>query len=290
MGNTAESAHSVDITRENFSADVIEASESVPVVVDFWAPWCGPCQTLMPLLMRLAEEYAGAFRLAKVNIDEQPELATQFGVRSVPTVKVIRLGEVVDEFLGALPEAQIRDVLDRYVERTSDKLAADALAQIERGEVEAGLSALAAAADSDPENYRTRLALAEAQTQAGDYDGAAATLRALPADVATKPTVVNLQARLDFATVARSAPPQETLEAAVEADPDNSEARYQLAARRVLGGDYEAAMDQLLEILRRDRAYGDDAGRKGLLKVFELLGGKGELVNRYRGRMSAALY
>jgi len=285
-----ESAHSVDVTRETFPAQVIEASEAVPVVVDFWAPWCGPCQTLMPLLSQLAEAYAGAFRLAKINIDEQPELATQFGVRSVPTVKVVRRGEVVDEFLGALPESQIRAVLDRHVERASDQHAAAALAQIERGEVEAGLAALAAAADEDPDNHRVRLALAEAQTQAGRYEAAAATLKALPVDVAAEPAVAGLQARLDFASAAQGAPSIEALEAAIEANPDDCEARYRLSAHRVLRGEYEAAMDQLLEVMRRDRAWGEDAGRKGLLKVFELLGGQGELVQRYRSRLSAALY
>lgn len=285
-----QSAYIYDVTEARFEADVIEASRSVPVLVDFWAPWCGPCQMLMPMLSKLAESYAGKFRLAKVNIDEQPGLATQYGVRSVPTVKLFRHGTVVDEFMGALPEGQLRGFVDRHIERESDRRLAEALTRLEADPGDEALDQVAAAAELDPDNHRVRLQAADTLLQAGRLDSAAALLGDLPIDVQTEPQAIALSARLEFANAARDAPSHEELSARIEQNPGDCAARYQLAARHLQAGDYEPAMEQLLEIVRRDRRWREDAGRKGLLKVFELLGNRGDLVHRYRGKMSAALF
>jgi putative thioredoxin len=279
----------IDITADDFAASVLERSRAVPVLVDFWASWCGPCKMLMPLLEKLAGEYQGQFLLAKANIDEQQELAAHYGVQSVPTVKVFRHGEVVDEFLGVQSEAAIRAIIDRYVERRSDRAFAEAQAAYARGEVEEALEAGRAAADSDPQNHRLAIALAEMLLEQDRLDEAEARLRALPADIGAEEAVGMLLARLEFARVAYDAPAAEELASSVAANPDDSEARYRLGCRRVVAGDYEGAMEQFLELMRRNRSYGDDAARKALLKVFDILGG-GELVQRYRTRMARLLY
>lgn len=279
-----------DATAENFASEVVQTSFRLPLLVDFWAPWCGPCRTLMPLLTRLADEYAGLFLLAKANIDEQQSLAMQFGVRSVPTVKLFRNGEVVEEFLGAQPEAVIRQMLDRHVERESDRLIASALEISRAGRGGEARRMVESARAKEPENPKLTLALAELALAADDFAACRNLLESLPRDLREEPTTRRLLHRLEFGEIAAGAPQTRDLLARIAANPRDSEARYQLAAKRVLGEDYEGAMEQLLELLRRDRAYGDDAGRAGLLKVFELLGGGGDLVNRYRSLLFNALH
>ncbi len=280
----------VDVTQDDFQTQVVEASAQVPVLVDFWAEWCGPCKMLMPVLSQLAQAYAGQFILAKVNIDTQSDLANRFAVRSVPTVKLFRHGQVVDEFLGVQSEAQIRTLLDRHIERASDKLASEAIAQLEAGDPAQALRLLQQALADDPHNSRVVMTLAEVYMQLGDHEEAWTLLKGLPLKVTNEPAISALLARLAFISLAAKAPPLEALEETVAQRPTDSAARYQLSARYIARGEYEPALQHLLEIVRHDRAYDDDAGRKGLLKVFEILGGGDALVSRYRTLMSAALY
>jgi putative thioredoxin len=284
-----QSPHVVDCTTADFPEAVLATSRRLPVVVDFWAPWCGPCRTLMPLLTRLAGEYGGQFLLAKVNIDEQPELASRFGVRSVPTVKLFRDGAPVDEFMGALPESAIRQFLDRHVPKVSDLAIDAALQAAERGDMAGAERQLDELLRSEPENVKGLLALARLQFEERHYTAAAATLERLPPSARDEAPVQQLAAALHFAGVAADAPPSPALEQRIAANPRDSEARYQLAGRLMMEGSHAAGMDQLLEILRRDRKYGDDAGRTGLLLAFQLLGDH-ELVARYRGLMFNALH
>lgn len=279
-----------DVTTENFSDVVLENSQRVPVLVDFWAPWCGPCQTLMPLLTHLAEVYGGQFILAKINIDEQQDLAMRFGVRSVPTVKIFRNGEMVDEFLGALPESAIRDFLDKYVERESDRVLAQAKAFLAEGDLDQAVETASRALSMEPENKRSHIGLAEILLAVGRNAEARQVIDAMPANIRTEPEVARLAARAEFADVAANAPEEDELENRIAQDPSDSEARYLLSARRVMQGQYEGAMEQLLELVRRDRAFGNDAGREALLKIFDMLGGEGDLVSRYRRLMFNALH
>lgn len=280
----------IDITAENFDQVIIQGSHSVPVLVDFWAPWCQPCKSLMPLLAALAEQYQGRFILAKINTEEQQALAAEFEIRSIPTVKLFWAGEAVDEFMGALPEGEIRTFIDRYIPRASDQLIAEAEQLIERGEIAQAQQQLTAASAEDPENPRILIASARLQALAGDIEAAEALLSTLPMDEQETPTVVELRARFTFERIAQAAPDSDTLKQRLGQDPNDSEARYQLAARRVIDGAHGEALELLLLLLQKDRSYGDDAARKGMLALFELLGGGGELVSRYRNRLFNALH
>lgn len=281
--------HSFDTTFETFAHDVIDASQSVPVLVDFWASWCGPCKALMPVLTKLADEYGGAFKLAKVNIDEQQQLAQQFRVRSVPTVKVVKGGQVVDEFMGAQPESQIRAILDKHIVRESDTQMRAALERYNSGDSTAKQDMIKIV-NSDPHNNNLRLLYVDVLMREKQYDDARAILQSLPADIRQQPEVAGLLGRLEFLGTAQESADAGTLLATLENEPGNCEARYQLSSLYITQAEYAKALDQLLEIMRRDRKYGDDAGRKGMLKVFEMLGGKGELVSRYRQKMAGLLY
>jgi putative thioredoxin len=285
----AESRYITEVRGDNFASQVLENSKRVPVMVDFWAAWCAPCQMLMPILAKLAEEYQGKFLLAKVNTDEQSSLARQYGIRSLPTVILFKDGKPVDQFLGAQPESAIRKVLDRHILRESDRLCADAQAAYERGQISRALASLRKAAEMDPDNAEVQIDLASILLEEGDHAQAESILNALPREVRDEPRVNGLRGLLDFARIAAEAPDAAVLEAEISTSPANSEARLQLAARRVLSGEFEGALDQLLEVLRTDPAARDRA-RGYMVSIFNLLGGKGDVVSRYRTAMFNALH
>lgn len=285
----AESPYIMEVRENNFASQVLENSKRVPVLVDFWAAWCAPCQMLMPILAQLVEEYQGKFLLAKVNTDEQIQLARQYGIRSLPTVMLFKDGKPVDQFLGAQPESVIRKLLDRHILRESDKLRAEAQAAYERGQVSKALALLRKAAEAEPDNAEVQIDLAGILLEQGDYVQAEAILNALPRNAREEPRANGLRGLLEFARIAAEAPEAAALAAQVHASPRNSEARLQLAARRVLGGDFEGALEQLLEVLRTDPSARDRA-RTFMVSVFNLLGGKGDLVSRYRTLMFNALH
>jgi putative thioredoxin len=284
------SPHVFDVTEAEFAAKVVEASRHAPVLVDFWAAWCGPCQMLMPVLARLAEEYGGKFLLAKVDTDRERGLASTYGIRSIPNVKVFKDGEVVDEMLGAQPESDIRALIDRYIVRESDALRSAAAAAMGSGETAQAVELLERAAHDDPQNPKVTVDLAKVLLQCGEIERAQQLLDSLSRPAREEPEATALAAVLDFARIAQNAPDTQALEQALAATPGDLESRYQLSARKVMAAEYEAALEQLLEIIRRDRGFRDDAGRRGMLAIFELLGGKGDLVSRYRNRMFNALH
>lgn len=285
----SQSQYSFDVSAQSFQSQVIDASHQVPVLVDFWATWCGPCQSLMPVLEKLAAEYQGQFMLAKVEIDQQQELAAHFGVRSVPTVKLVKNGQIVDEFTGAQPEGEIRALLDRHVEGKPDTPMQQAIDRYEAGEKEQALQEMQQIILDDKENMQNRVRFAEILIQEERYDDARQLLDSLSVDIQMTPDVSALYSKLELAETLSGSDDIETLEKRIDTDPKDSEARYQLSARYAAEGRHDEAMQQLLEIVKRDRAYNDDAGRKGLLRMFELLGNQGELVSKYRRLLAQAL-
>ena len=292
----SHSPHIADVSHATFDAEVLARSHKQPVLVDFWAAWCGPCRMLMPLLARLADEYQGRFHLAKVETDNERELAAQYGIRSLPTVKLFRNGTVVDEFMGAQTESAVRAFIDRHLPRAADAVVDRAEHLSDAGRTEEAVALLRAAIVEDGAYARPKLALArlllslpaDRHTPAM-LDECERLLASLPADRRDDAQAVALRTRLTLLRAVVDLPPMEELHRTVAVNPNNSQARYALGVHQALREDYEAAMEQLLELVRRDRRYGDDAGRKTLVSLFQLLGNQHPLVIKYRGLLSRAL-
>jgi putative thioredoxin len=280
----------IDATSQNFAREVIERSQKVPVAVDFWAGWCAPCQILMPILHGLADELQGQFVLAKVDSDREQRLARTYGVRSLPTVKLFRHGRIVEEFVGVQPESVIRKLVERHIERESDRLRERARTAMAKGDLDDALILLNQAHELDPDKLEVTLDLAQALMQRGDPGAAQDLLESLPLDQRASNAAKTMVAKVYFARASQGAPALEDLQQTVASVPGDLDARYQLAARMVTAGAYEQAMDELLEIMRRDRSFRDDIARRGLLSIFEVLGNTGDVVNEYRRKLARLLY
>lgn len=288
------SQYAFDVTTANFDEKVLAASQRVPVIVDFWAPWCQPCRILKPILEKLAAEYGGKFLLAKVNSDENQELAYRYGVRGIPAVKAFVGGELVDEFTGALPEAQVREFLERLIPSPAEPLRQEALALARQGDHAAARQRLAKAIELDPKNDACYLDYVE-QSLALATPEALAEAEELMAIVAERARDRNrvdaLQARLSLARQAGGAD-LASLEAKLATNPLDHEARLALANALALQGDYRAAFEHLLEIVRRDRKWNDEAGRKAMVNLFNLLSPQpqyDDLVREYRVALARTL-
>ena len=282
------SAHALDVTAQDFESVVIEGSKRVPVVVDFWAPWCGPCRALKPVLEKLAGEYGGKFVLAKVNSDENHELATRYGVRGIPSVKAFVNGALVDEFSGALPEGAVREFIDRLLPSPAEILRARAAQSAAAGRPDEALMLLREALSAEPGNARVRVDMAEVLLDRGQAAEAEKILQALGPFERDEPRAAQLLAKLRFAGATGSSVAD--LRRRVTDDPADLAARLRLAHVLVTEGQYREAMDELLEVIHRERGFDDDAARKTLLAVFNLLGNQGELVAEYRRKLARALH
>lgn len=279
-----------DATTDNFQQGVIENSHKVPVLVDFWADWCQPCKILMPILDKLVTEYNGGFVLAKVNTEQQQQLATEHAIRSIPTVKIYRDGKVVNEFTGAQSEDFIRTMINQYITTEADEIRTQALEAIRNGDRDSGRTLLEQAAELEPNNANIQIDLAHLDAEQKNYAAASERLKNLGLADRDRPEVTGLLAKMEFAAAADSVSDKNGLLTSIEKDPKNSEARYQLAAICITDGEYETALEQLLQILIRDRQYNDDAGRRAMLSIFDMLGNEHELVGTYRRKMFNAMH
>lgn len=275
---------------ENFAQLVLDNSAKGPVLVNYWAPWAGPCLKLWPVLEQLAAEYRGRFLLVNVNTDKHKSLARDYGINSLPTLKVFRHRQVVDEVHGAESEQSLRALLDRQMARASDRQLAAALRHFQAGDTAAALTLLTAAAAADADNPRIPLAHAKLLLRAQRYADLKALIGGLPAALQAQSEFASLVAHAEFLEAAAAAPAAEVLQQRIARDPGDLLARYQFCALALVHDDYESTLAQLLAIVERDRCFMDDAGRRGMNAVFALLGRDHPLSQRYRGLLNNALH
>ncbi|MDE2963878.1 MAG: thioredoxin [Acidobacteriota bacterium] len=280
----------VDLTQDQFESEVVEKSHATPVLVDFWAPWCGPCRGLSPVLEKLAEEYAGAFLLAKINTDENQDLALAFQIRSIPQVVLFQDGKAVDQFAGAIPEAEIRRFLKPYCPTEVDKLFSQARAKLEAGQKEEAKRFLEQVIDREPQHSPARLALArlligeQLQVQARSH------LQAIPFLADEREAADRLEQVIGFQAVCQEAGGQASLRPILESTPQDLAARMALGSCLVAAGQYREALEEFLAVVARDKHYREDSARKAMLAVFSLIGERSDLAEEYRGRLARTLY
>jgi len=280
--------HVFDATTETFEAEVLQKSMQTPVLVDFWATWCGPCKSLGPILEKLAGEYNGGFELAKVDVDKEQQVAAAFQIRSVPTVFLIKGGQIVDGFPGAMPEGQLREFLTQHGVMPAEaggEPEPEALPLDPQAEVAALREAIAA----EPDRDELKLDLALALLKTGAVEEASTLIDALPANLATDDRAIRALARLEFANALKDAPAAPALAARLQADGNDLEARYLLGIHHLLGGEDEAALEQFIEMLRIDRGFRDGLPKKALIDAFRVIEDE-DLVSRFRRRMSSLLF
>ncbi len=285
------SAYAYDVSVADFDEKVLAASQQVPVLVDFWAPWCQPCRILKPLLEKLAAEYGGQFILAKINSDENQELAQRYGVRGIPAVKAFVGGQLADEFTGALPEPQIREFLERLIPSPAEPMRREALALAAAGDLPAARKLLADAINLDPKNDAAYLDFVEMSIDANELDEARELLDVIADRARDRSRVEALQARLQLA-MAGSCVDVESLRTQLAADANQHDARLQLANALAVQQDYRGALENLIEIVRRDRKWNDEAARKAMLNLFTLLAAQpqyDDLVREFRIALARTL-
>lgn len=286
----SSSPYIFDATADNFQEKVMQASMTTPVLVDVWADWCEPCKQLIPVLEKLANDYKGAFMLAKVNADEQQELAGSLGVRSLPTVILVKNGQAVDGFNGALPEGEVRKVLDKHVEAPAENPHDKAHRLWEAGDLDDALSVLTEMNQKDPDDLKVLIDLAQIKAELGDIDTAEQVLNSLPPEEKMQPQARQLAARLKFMKQAGELPPIQELEKTLEADPKNSAALHQLALQYVLKDNNAEAMDLLIRLIQFDAGYKDGIAKTTLVELFDKLGNNNPDVRTYRRKLYTLMH
>ncbi|WP_045388104.1 thioredoxin [Falsirhodobacter sp. alg1] len=298
LGNTTAAAPTNDLikdtTEATFMADVVEASQEVPVIVDFWAPWCGPCKTLMPALEAAVVAAKGKVKMVKVDVDQNQQIAAQLRVQSVPTVYAFFRGQPVDAFQGALPQSEIKAFVDKLAALAGDGGLGEALEAADQmlaeGAVADAAETFAAILEEEPENAAAFAGLVRCQIATDDLDQAETLLNSAPEKIAGTKEAEAVRAQIALARQAAAAGPEAELRAAVEADPDNHQARFDLASALHASGKVEDAVNELLELFRRDREWNDGAARAQLFTIFDALKPQDPIVLKGRRRLSSMIF
>ncbi|AWU94347.1 thioredoxin family protein [Azospirillum ramasamyi] len=302
----AGAASAADVVKDSsdraFMADVIEASRDVPVIVDFWAPWCGPCKQLGPIIEKVVRAARGAVRLVKIDTDANPMIASQLRVQSIPAVYAFFQGRPVDGFMGALPESQVKAFVDKLVALAkqagvgggADDMLEEAFAQakemMEGGDLQGALDLYSQIMQAEPENAQAYAGIVRCLIAAGDLENAKQMLAQAPEAIAKDKELANVRASLDVAEQAANAGPIPELMEKVARDPNDHASRFDLAMALFAAGKREAAVDELLEIFKRDRTWNDDGARKQLVKFFEAFGQTDPLTVKTRRRLSTMMF
>lgn len=276
-----------DVTASDFDQRV--AKSDVPVLVDFWAPWCGPCRQIAPMLENLVERYAGRLHVAKVNVDEEATLAADLGVRSIPMLALFSGGKLVEQLVGVQPEKALVALIDRHTSQASDGHSPAVQAALSANDHEGALLLLQQALQKAPENDGIKVDIARSQLALGRLDDAEAVLAGLPVDIAASNEVSTLQHEIMLARGAQGLRDLTTLRKLVAEAPDDLRLKLELAHAGAAARDYSVALEQFLAVLQADRNFDDGAARKGLLAVFDILGSADERVQLYRRRMASLL-
>ena len=286
-----------EVSEATFMQDVVEASKERPVIVDFWAPWCGPCKTLGPQLEEAVRAANGAVTMAKVNVDENQAIAGQMQVQSIPTVFAFSNGQPVDGFQGAVSASEIKAFVDRVVaanggevENGLDSAVASAEQMLDDGDLQAAIETFSAILEEDANNINSYIGLIKCHIAVGDLDQAEAILNGIPLEISQSPEIEAVHAQIELAKQARDAGPINELALLVEKNPDDNDARFKLAQALHGAGQAEDAVDQLLELFKRDREWNDGAAKAQLFTIFEALEPNNEIVLNGRRKLSSLIF
>ena len=282
--------HVKDVELAQFRQAVLEESRRRPVVVDFWAPWCGPCRILGPILEKLATEFDGDFLLAKVNTEDNRELAERYGIRSIPNVKIFRDGEVVDEFIGVIPEAQARAILRRHCPSRADRKFAEGSALLDQRQPDKARLIFEEALQLEPSHAGALLELGNLLADRGDYMGATALWERIPASSPLADRAEMLKQSLQFQVACDDAGGAAACAARAASEPENLDARYFNGCCLAAAGELRAALEEFLFVVARNRNFRDQAARKAMLTIFAQAGGRSELAEEFRKRLAVVLF